>query len=104
MEQNEKIHPPKAFSEKAAVPSMQAYDELYAAAAKDPEKFWAERAQDIDWFKPWDKVLDWSNPPFAKWFVGAKLNLSHNCIDRHLLTWRRNKAAIIWEGENFEQR
>ncbi|HUR36970.1 MAG TPA: acetate--CoA ligase [Terriglobales bacterium] len=104
MEQNEKINPPKHFSEKAAIPSMQRYEELYAAAANDPDKFWSERAQDVDWFKPWEKVLDWSNPPFAKWFVGAKLNLAYNCLDRHLTTWRRNKAAIIWEGENFEQK
>src|SRR5262249_23214101 len=70
----------------------------------DPDKFWAERAHDLHWFAPWTKVLDWSDPPFAKWFVGGKTNVSYNCLDRHLSSWRRNKAAIVWEGEDFEQR
>ncbi|MGH9554992.1 MAG: acetate--CoA ligase, partial [Terriglobales bacterium] len=83
---------------------MEEYERLYRAAADDPEKFWAERAQAVHWFSPWTKVLDWSNPPFAKWFVGGRTNVAYNCLDRHLTTWRRNKAAIIWEGENFEQR
>jgi acetyl-CoA synthetase len=104
MEQNEKILPSKEFSAKAAIPSIAEYEKLYAQADKDPEKFWTERAADVHWFKKWDKVLDWSNPPFAKWFVGAKVNMSYNCIDRHLTSWRRNRAAIVWEGENFEQR
>src|SRR6267378_122748 len=104
MEQNEKIYPPKHFSERAVIKSMKQYEELYAAAAKDPDKFWAEQANAIHWFSKWNKVCDWTNPPFAKWFVGAKTNVSYNCLDRHLTTWRKNKAAIIWEGENFEQR
>jgi acetyl-CoA synthetase len=74
---------------------------------KNPEKFWAKMAiENVDWFKPWKKVLDWK-PPFAKWFVGAKTNVSYNCLDRHLdgpNTWRRNKAAIIWEGEPGDTR
>jgi acetyl-CoA synthetase len=104
MEQNEKINPPKHFSERAAIRSMQEYEAIYETAAYDPDKFWAEQAGAIHWFAKWSKVCDWSNPPFAKWFVGAKTNVSYNCLDRHLTTWRRNKAAIIWEGENFEQR
>ncbi|MCU1305325.1 MAG: acetyl-coenzyme synthetase [Acidobacteriaceae bacterium] len=104
MEQNEKIYPPREFSERAAIKSMKQYEELYAAALKDPDKFWADHADAIHWFKKWNTVCDWSNPPFAKWFVGAKTNVAYNCLDRHLSTWRRNKAAIIWEGENFEQR
>ncbi len=104
MEQNEKFSPSKEFSAKAAVSSLEQYQKLYALADKDPDKFWSERAADIHWFKKWDKVCDWSNPPFAKWFVGAKTNVSYNCLDRHLTTWRRNRAAIVWEGENFEQR
>src|SRR5205807_4690588 len=68
------------------------------------EQFWAEQAKAVHWFAPWSKVLDWSNPPFSKWFVGARTNVAYNCLDRHLASWRRNKAAIIWEGENFEQR
>ena len=104
MEQYEKFSPSKEFSSKAAISSMEQYDKLVALADKDPDKFWTERAADIHWFKKWDKVCDWSNPPFAKWFVGAKTNVSYNCIDRHLTNWRRNRAAIVWEGENFEQR
>jgi len=75
--------------------------------AKHPERFWARMAKEhVDWFSPWKKVLDWK-PPFAKWFVGGKLNVSYNCLDRHLEgknAWRRNKAAIIWEGEPGDQR
>ncbi|HEV2021201.1 MAG TPA: acetate--CoA ligase [Terriglobales bacterium] len=104
MDHTEVFPPPKAFSERASVRSMEEFERLYRAAAEDPEKFWAERAQAVHWFTPWTKVLDWSNPPFAKWFVGAKTNVSYNCLDRHLATPRRNQAAILWEGENFEQR
>src|SRR6266404_2536888 len=104
MEQNEKITPPASFSSSAHVKSMEQYEQLYKAAADDPEKFWAGRAQQLHWFAPWKKVLDWSDAPFAKWFVDGKINVSYNCLDRHLTSWRRNKAAIIWEGENFEQR
>src|SRR5215813_3558555 len=60
-------------------------------------------AEELHWFKRWDKVLEW-NPPHAKWFIGGKTNLSYNCLDRHLVTERRNKAALIWEGEPGEQR
>ena len=76
-------------------------------ARKNPERFWAKMAKEhISWFTPWKKVLDWK-PPFAKWFVGGKLNVSYNCLDRHLEgenSWRRNKAAIIWEGEPGDSR
>ena len=104
MDQKEIFPPPPEFSSKATIKSMQEYQRLYDAAAKDPEKFWAERARDLHWFAPWKQVLDWSNPPFAKWFIGGKTNVAYNCIDRHLSGPRRNKAAIVWEGENFEQR
>jgi acetyl-CoA synthetase len=74
---------------------------------RDPQRFWAKMAREhVDWFTPWKRVLDWK-PPFAKWFVGAKTNVSYNCLDRHLEgehAWRRNKAAIIWEGEPGDQR
>jgi len=76
-------------------------------AARDPQRFWAKMAREhVTWFSPWKKVLDWK-PPFAKWFVGGKTNVSYNCLDRHLEgehSWRRNKAAIIWEGEPGDQR
>ena len=104
MEQNEIFAPPAEFSKAASTKSMQEYEQLYKSAQEQPEAFWAEQAKSLHWFKPWTKVLDWSNPPFAKWFIGGTTNLSYNCIDRHLSGWRRNKAAIIWEGENFEQR
>ena len=72
-------------------------------AKDDPEGFWAEQAESLAWFKRWDKVLDW-NEPHAQWFVGGKLNASYNCLDRHLAGPRRNKAAIIWEGEPGDSR
>ena len=74
------------------------YLEVYNNSLKDPEAFWEEEARKLPWFKTWDKVLEW-NPPFAKWFVGGKLNVSYICVDDHLKTWRRNKVAIYWEGE-----
>ncbi len=95
--------PPKEFSEAAHVKSFEEYEKLYAEAAADPEAFWAKRAEDIHWFKKWETVLEW-NEPFAKWFVGGKLNISYNCLDRHLETTRRDKTAIIWEGEPGETR
>ncbi len=104
MDQKELFPPPEHFQKNASVRSMEEYEKLYAAAAADPEKFWAERAREVHWFAPWTKVLDWSEAPFAKWFVGAKTNVAYNCLDRHLTTRRRNQAAILWEGENFEQR
>jgi len=90
--------PPKEFSEKAYIKSMEEYKELYKKAEEDLEGFWAEQAEIIHWFKKWDKVLDW-NPPFAKWFVGGKTNIAYNCLDRHLENGRADKVAIIWEGE-----
>ena len=67
---------------------------IYEQALDSPVEFWEEMAKDINWFKKWDKTLEW-NAPWAKWFVGAELNISYNCVDRHLETWRKNKAAII---------
>jgi len=95
------FQPPAEFAQQAHVKSFEEYERLYAEAAADPEAFWAKQAEDLHWFKKWDTVLEW-NEPFAKWFVGGKLNISYNCLDRHLDTWRKNKAAIIWEGEPGE--
>ena len=86
--------PPGDFVGKANM----ADPDIYEKARQDPEAFWAGLAEELDWFQKWDRVLEW-DPPFAKWFVGGKLNVSYNCIDRHLTAGRRNKAAIIWEGE-----
>ena len=79
------------------------YDRWVRLADDHPEQFWSEIAGELHWFSQWSSVLEW-RPPFAKWFVGATTNLSYNCIDRHLGTWRRNKAAIIWEGEPGDTR
>lgn len=98
------FHPPAEFSAQAHIKSQEEYDRLYNKAASDPQQFWAELAeQELHWFQKWDKVLDWQ-PPFAKWFVGGKINISYNCLDRHLTTWRKNKAALIWEGEPGDSR
>ena len=93
--------PPPEFASAAHVKSMDEYDRMYNEAAADPEAFWAKQAEELHWFKKWDTVLEWDEP-FAKWFVGGKINIAYNCLDRHLDTWRRNKAAIIWEGETGE--
>ena len=96
--------PSNEFAAQANVSGMDAYQALYDQAKADPEGFWAKLAEEkIDWFKKWDQVLDKSDAPFYKWFVGAKTNMAYNCLDRHLTTTRKNKAAIIWEGEPGDQ-
>lgn len=97
------FQPDKNFSQNALIKSMDEYKKIYDRAAKDPEGFWAEIAEELHWFKKWKTVLEW-DAPFAKWFAGGTTNLSYNCLDRHLNTWRKNKAAIIWEGEPGESR
>jgi acetyl-CoA synthetase len=101
----ERLFSPSAeFSQAAQIKSLAEYEALYARAQANPEQFWAELAEsELHWFKKWDKVLDWQ-PPFAKWFTGGKINISYNCLDRHLTTWRKNKAALIWEGEPGDSR
>lgn len=103
--QEKRLFPPSAeFSNKAQIKSLNDYQQLYDRAKADPQGFWAELAeQELHWFETWDTVLDWQ-PPTAKWFVGGKLNITDNCLDRHLTTWRRNKAALIWEGEPGDSR
>ncbi|GIW43179.1 MAG: acetyl-coenzyme A synthetase [Candidatus Binatia bacterium] len=96
------FHPPAEFSARANLTRAD-YETRLRQAQQDPEGYWADVAGELDWFVRWEKVLDWK-PPFAKWFVGGSTNLAHNCIDRHLKTWRRNKAAIVWEGEPGETR
>jgi acetyl-CoA synthetase len=98
------FHPPAEFSQKAHIKSLEEYQALYNKAKADPQAFWAELAtQELHWFQKWDTVLDWQ-PPSAKWFVNGKINISYNCLDRHLTTWRKNKAALIWEGEPGDSR
>lgn len=93
-----KFPPPPEFAAKAHIKSLAEYEKLWQYAKDQPEQFWAEQAESLHWFKKWDRVLEWKEP-FAKWFVGGKLNASYNCIDRHLDGPRKNKAAIVWEGE-----
>jgi acetyl-CoA synthetase len=95
--------PPDQFRAGAHIKSRAEYERLYKEAKDDPEGFWAKIAQELHWFKPWDRVLEW-NLPFAKWFIGGQLNISYNCLDRHVATWRKNKAAILWEGEPGDSR
>lgn len=95
--------PPADFARKAHVKSLEEYRALYQRAHDDPEGFWSELAErELHWFEKWRRTLEW-NPPFARWFVGGKTNVSYNCLDRHLAT-RGDKAAILWEGEPGDQR
>ncbi|NLL19033.1 MAG: acetate--CoA ligase [Clostridia bacterium] len=93
------FHPSAGFVEKANIRDLSFYRE----AEQDLEAFWAKQAERLDWFQKWDKVLDWQ-PPYAKWFINGKLNVAYNCIDRHLKNARKNKAALIWEGEPGDSR
>jgi acetyl-CoA synthetase len=99
LQEHRKFEPPDEFRRQAHVSST----ELYTDAARDPERFWAGMAASLEWSRPWDTVLEWT-PPHAKWFVGGKLNASVNCLDRHIRTARRNKAALVFEGEPGDRR
>lgn len=101
------IEPPEGFRSKAVIRDPQIYEE----ASRDLEAFWAKVAEEfVTWFRPWDKVLEWNpprpgtQPPWVQWYIGGKLNVCYNCVDRHVQTWRRTKAAIIWEGEPGDTR
>ncbi|MCM2278107.1 MAG: acetate--CoA ligase [Oligoflexia bacterium] len=100
-EQNELFAPSREITEKALIKD---YDTLYRRSIEEREAFWAEEAGKLGWYKKWDRVLDSSQKPFYKWFTGGKINIVHNAIDRHVATWRRNKLALIWEGEPGESR
>ncbi len=95
--------PRKEFSSRAHIKSMAQYKKMYSTSIKNPKKFWSNIAEELFWFKKWNKVLQWKLP-HAKWFLGGKTNVAYNCLDRHLTTARKNKAAIIWEGENGDER
>ena len=99
LREKRKFPPPKDFVRHANVNTPS----IYKDAAKNPARFWERFARELDWFKPWKKTLEWK-VPHAKWFVGGKLNVSYNCLDRHIETARRTKAALIWEGEPGEIR
>ena len=95
--------PPDAFAQQAHVGSLEAYEKLYRRADEDPEGFWADVAGELAWTKKWDRVLEWKLPD-AKWFVGGTLNVSASCLDQHVKTWRKNKAALLFEGEPGDTR
>ena len=103
LQEQRSFPPPAEFSQHAHIKSLAEYEKLYKESIDDPEKFWARIAAELHWFKKWDKVLEW-NCPWAKWFVGGQINLSYNCLDRHVETARKNKPAIIWESEPGEVR
>lgn len=107
LENERSIEPSDEFSYNALVKSRQDYDELYQRSIEDPEGFWAEMAgEHIDWFRQWDAVEEYdfeSSKPFVRYFRGGELNVSYNCLDRHLEGPRRNKAALIWQGEPSEE-
>jgi len=100
MEETRRFEPPAAFSEKAHIKSRKQYEEMHKKSVTDPEGFWGEYAEELHWFKKWDKVVetDFSSAKI-QWFLGGQLNVSDNCLDRHLSTSRKDKAALIWEGE-----
>ncbi|MBI3931959.1 MAG: acetate--CoA ligase [Acidobacteria bacterium] len=97
------FEPPSTFRQAAHVKSLEEYRALYRRSVDEPEAFWGEQAESLRWSKRWERVLEW-DPPFASWFVGGCLNLSENCLDRHVATWRKNKAALVWEGEPGDTR
>jgi acetyl-CoA synthetase len=101
MEEKRSFPPSKEFSSKAHIKSLDQYKKMYERSINDPESFWGEQAQNLEWFKKWDKVLDYNfgDNLYIKWFQGGKINVTVNCLDRHLKTERRNKPALIWEGE-----
>ena len=94
LKEDRRFEPPAEIAEHANLK-----EEAYDRAASDRDAFWAEQAERLDWAQKWDRVLDWDDPPFAKWFVGGKLNASYNCVDRHVEAGRGDKVAIHWVGE-----
>jgi acetyl-CoA synthetase len=100
MKEDRVFNPPPELSKQAYIKSLDEYKKIYERSIADPEGFWGELAEHLDWYKKWDKVLveDFANAKH-EWFLGGKLNICYNCLDRHLKTWRKNKAALVWEGD-----
>jgi acetyl-CoA synthetase len=98
LQEQRKFEPPEEFRKKAHIKSLEDYERLYKESVEQPEKFWGDVANELHWFKPWDKVLEW-NAPWAKWFEGGQINLAYNCLDRHVQSGGANKTALLWEGE-----
>ncbi len=103
LRENRVFPPPAEFAAKAHIKSLAEYEAMYRRSVEEPEAFWAEAAGELEWFTPWTKVLE-GDISHAKWFTGGKLNLSHNCVDRHAVGARRDKVALLWEGEPGEVR
>jgi acetyl-CoA synthetase len=103
LRENRTFVPPAEFAAKAHIKSVEQYEAMYRSSVEEPEAFWGEAASELEWFAPWTKVLE-GEAAHAKWFVGGKLNLSHNCVDRHVLGARKDKIALLWEGEPGEVR
>jgi acetyl-CoA synthetase len=95
--------PPPEFAAHAHIKSREEYDRIYKLSVEDPDKFWGDVARELHWFKPWKSVVEW-NAPWAKWFSGGEINLSYNCLDRHVQAGKGSKTAILWEGEPGEVR
>jgi acetyl-CoA synthetase len=98
LNERRRFAPPSEFSKQAHIKNVAQYKKMYEESIRKPELFWGKIGKELHWFKPWKKVLQWKEPN-AKWYVGGKTNLSYNCLDRHVQSWRRNKVALIWEGE-----
>jgi acetyl-CoA synthetase len=98
--EQERFEPPEEFAEEAVVTDPG----IFERADQDPEGFWSEQAEALHWNQRWDQVLDWSNPPFAKWFIGGKLNVAYNCVDRHVEAGNGDRVAFHWRGEEGEER
>jgi acetyl-CoA synthetase len=104
LEDSEIIEAPDIIKLRAYIRSMGEYKKLYERSIQELEAFWSEMAESLDWYKRWDKVVEWDfNKPEIRWFSGGKLNVSYNCLDRHLSSWRSNKVALIWQGEPLEE-
>ena len=103
LQESRMFPPPADFAARANISSEEQYQEMWQRAKDDPAGFWGEMAENLDWFKKWNSVLE-GDMPETKWFTGGQINASYNCLDRHLKTWRKNKAAIIWEGEPGDTR
>ena len=103
LQETRSFPPPAEFAKQANISTEAQYQQMWNQAKNDPATFWGELASNLHWFKKWDHVIQ-GDMPETKWFVGGKINASYNCIDRHLLTWRKNKAAIVWEGEPGDSR
>ncbi|WP_038160785.1 acetate--CoA ligase [Verrucomicrobium sp. BvORR106] len=101
--ENRVFEPSDEFKSKARISSMEEYQKLWKESVDQPDVFWAREASELQWQQPWEKVLDWQ-PPYAKWFVGAKVNVAENCVDRHVANGRKDKVAILWEGEPGDSR